>query len=196
MNDYTPTLDEVREEWCLSVQDVDMDGSIVVSYDEVAARFDRWLAEHDRQVVAKALEDAAAVWTQGAAPQLIGRLDLARHYWRSQGYDYDLHGLDGNNDYEMGMAVADAALAALAAAQGAAPRAESATQVACAMNHAGGVCPRYPHVAPVLPSSGVDEDKLAEVIRQQFEVGNIYLDSFECKIAARAVAEWLKGQGR
>lgn len=62
---------------------------------------------------------------QGAAPQKIGRLDLARHYWRSQGYDYDLHGLDGNNDYEMGLAVADAALAALAAAQGAAPQTES-----------------------------------------------------------------------
>ncbi len=46
------------------------------------------------------------------------------------------------------------------------------------------------------PQPVIDEDALAEVIRQQFEVGNIYLDSFECKIAARAVAEWLKGQGR
>ena len=33
------------------------------------------------------------------------------------------------------------------------------------MNHAGGVCPGYPHAASMQPSSGVDEDKLAEAER-------------------------------
>lgn len=74
----------------------------------------------------RAALEAAARAAQGAAPRpMVGRLDLARHYWRSQGYDYDLHGQDGNSDYEMGLAVADAALAALADTRGAAPQAEA-----------------------------------------------------------------------
>lgn len=105
---------------------------------------------------------AALVAAQCAAPQLIGRLDLARHYWRSQGYDYDLHGQDGNNDYEMGLAVADAALAALAAAQGAAPQAEStadedalAEAKATALNEAAGQVP-----FPADPYGGFDHESL------------------------------------
>lgn len=50
--------------------------------------------------------------------------------------------------------------ATLRAAQGAAPRVDSDTQVACAVNHSGGVCPGYPHAAPVQPSSTVDEAAL------------------------------------
>lgn len=49
------------------------------------------------------------------------------------------------------------AWAALEAAQGDAPRVDSDTQVACAVNHAGGVCPGYPHAASIQPSSTVDE---------------------------------------
>lgn len=49
--------------------------------------------------------------------------------------------------------------------------------------------------APVLPSSGVDEDKLAEVIARASVVYSPMLDE-EAQNLARAVAEWLKGQGR
>lgn len=131
---------------------------------------------------------AALVAAASAAPQLIGRLDLARHYWRSQGYDYDLHGQDGNNDYEMGLAVADAALAALAAAQGAAPQAES--------EHEHLLKARALHQTNSgLPSSTVDEDALAEVIRRSYE-NEQGLKIRDDKRTARAVAEWLRGESR
>ena len=48
--------------------------------------------------------------------------------------------------------------------------------------------------APVLPSSGVDEDKLAEVIGRASVDYSPMLDE-EAQHLARAVAEWLKGQG-
>lgn len=54
------------------------------------------------------------------------------------------------------------ARAALAAAQGAEPRVDSDTQVACAVNHAGGVCPGYPHAASMQPSSAVLEAAAAD----------------------------------
>lgn len=44
MTDYTPTTDEVREEYVYGAQEVDLDGQVVVSFDEADARFDRWLA--------------------------------------------------------------------------------------------------------------------------------------------------------
>lgn len=53
--------------------------------------------------------------------------------------------------------------------------------------------------AQVLPSSGVDEDKLAEVIgRDENYTSDIELGGWTLspRLAARAVAEWLKGQGR
>lgn len=132
------------------------------------------------------------VAAQCAAPQPIGRLDLARHYWRSQGYDYDLHGLDGNSDYEMGLAVADAALAALAAAQGAAPQAvkdvhePSHDRVYCV--RCGGNWPCQP--APAPPSSDVDEDALIREARAEaledaaraFDGGTISLDVFSNEV--------------
>lgn len=55
--------------------------------------------------------------------------------------------------------------------------------------------------APVLPSSGVDEEKLAEVIAKSRGFGNGWtqippLTREAYREVARAVAEWLKGQGR
>lgn len=60
--------------------------------------------------------------------------------------------------------------------------------------------------APVLPSSGVDEDKLADVIEHAETEWQLNFNLFRSEIGAdpgpktdytaRAVAEWLKGQGR
>lgn len=94
------------------------------------------------------------------------------------------------------------------AAQGAAPQAESEDNVMCRCGHGTGShdfsdpqepcreivcdCRGWFGVSPVLPSSGVDEDKLAEVI------GYAYNSEHHdpATHAARAVAEWLKGQER
>lgn len=50
--------------------------------------------------------------------------------------------------------------------------------------------------APVLPSSGVDEDALAEVLCRAMDDETYEGDPCSaCSQQARAVAEWLKGQG-
>ena len=50
--------------------------------------------------------------------------------------------------------------------------------------------------SPVLPSSGVDEEKLAEVIARVTDLWDDPLDEVhDIPQIARAVAEWLKGQG-
>lgn len=101
--------------------------------------------------------------------------------------------------------------AALVAAQGAAPQAagERGDPYTCVdLGHEDCDGSHRDHCAPVLPSSGVDEEKLAEVIatatydwsQQRLEFWrkpkNVEppgdLDTF----TARAVAAWLKGQGR
>ena len=64
MTDYTPTTEEVREEYVYGAQEVDLDDRVVVSFDEADARFDRWLAAHDAEVKAEA-------WDEGH-----------RHRWR------------------------------------------------------------------------------------------------------------------
>ena len=48
--------------------------------------------------------------------------------------------------------------------------------------------------ATVLPSGGVDEDKLAEVLRSYLPMGEEPALDATAKAQARAVAEWLKGQ--
>ena len=48
MSEYTPTTDEVREEFVYGHQEVDMRGDVVVSFDEANVRWDRWLAEVER----------------------------------------------------------------------------------------------------------------------------------------------------
>ena len=66
---------------------------------------------------------------------------------------------------------------------------------------AGKVGNRQCSPAPVLPSSGVDEDKLAEVIARSSHRAtdsgtNPRIVCADPAEVARAVAEWLKGQGR
>jgi len=52
MTDYTPTTEEIRNRYLSEV------------FPEDEAEFDRWLAEHDRQVAEKA-------WGQGAAANIV-----------------------------------------------------------------------------------------------------------------------------
>ena len=52
MSDYTPTTKEVREDYALGRNEVVGAGW----YDQHRAEFDRWLAAHDAEVTAKALE--------------------------------------------------------------------------------------------------------------------------------------------
>ncbi|ANJ26801.1 hypothetical protein [Agromyces aureus] len=54
--EYTPTTEEIREAWVI-VDEPDT-GSAPPLW--IAPEFDRWLAEHDAEVAAKALEDAIA----------------------------------------------------------------------------------------------------------------------------------------
>lgn len=95
----------------------------------------------------------------------------------------------------------DGARAALVAAQGAAPQAvwEIGDPYTCAdLGHEDCDGSHRDHRAPVLPSSGVDEDALAEVIgRDENYTRDIGFGGWTLspRLAARAVAEWLKGQG-
>ena len=61
---------------------------------------------------------------------------------------------------------------------------------------AGKVGNRQCSPAPELPSSGVDEDALANLIHSTSVAHFGGLDPRVAPIIARAVAEWLKGQGR
>jgi len=55
MTDYTPTTAEVRERF---IDGFPMD-TWAVARDECGRDFDRWLAQHDAEVAATALRDAA-----------------------------------------------------------------------------------------------------------------------------------------
>lgn len=57
MSEYTPTTDEVREEFIYGHQELDMDGNVVVSFDEAQERWDRWLAKRDAELAAKAWDE-------------------------------------------------------------------------------------------------------------------------------------------
>lgn len=56
-DEYTPSVAEVRERY---VDGFPID-TWVVARDSVGAEFDRWLAEHDAQVRAEALREAADI---------------------------------------------------------------------------------------------------------------------------------------
>lgn len=58
-SDYTPTTEDIRGEWRYSVQEVDTEGNVVVSFEEADAQFQRWLAQHDAEVRAEALRAEA-----------------------------------------------------------------------------------------------------------------------------------------
>lgn len=86
------------------------------------------------------------------------------------------------------------ARAALVAAQGAAPQAECD----CGAGPGSAVCKKVCATrAPVLPSSGVDENKLAELIENIIRENWEMFDDrrHQAQVIARAVAEWLKEQG-
>lgn len=59
MTNYTPTTEDVRDVW-LDAMTETSEYFDALRPAEALARFDRWLETHDREVAAKALEDAAA----------------------------------------------------------------------------------------------------------------------------------------
>lgn len=69
MSDYTPTTDEVREDFAYPWEGFkqDREGRL--------AAFDRWLADHDREAAARALEEAADDWQRGEWANAPRRLD-------------------------------------------------------------------------------------------------------------------------
>lgn len=75
---YTPTTEHVREEFTYGVQGLDMDGNVVVSFDEAATGFDRWLAG----VKAEALREAAEEMRRVKEPY-HWNLPVAEESWAS-----------------------------------------------------------------------------------------------------------------
>lgn len=61
---YTPSDEDVREEYVYGAQDVDIDGHIVVSFDEACARWDRFLARVRRDAVEQFIEGCKEKRTQ------------------------------------------------------------------------------------------------------------------------------------
>lgn len=61
MSDYTPTTDEVRTRYAVSLFHTEHgpDEHVHDSVSDGDAEFDRWLADRDREVAAQALEDLA-----------------------------------------------------------------------------------------------------------------------------------------
>jgi hypothetical protein len=77
-DEYTPTTDEVQSYYNIGRNEFESEWE--------TAEFDRWLAVHDREVAARALEDAAnekrkvpADWGQ-ALREVLG-LEVQRHLW-------------------------------------------------------------------------------------------------------------------
>ena len=60
MGEHTPTESDVREEWVYGAQDVDMDGNVVVSFDEALAQFDRFIARVKSEAVRELRHDLEA----------------------------------------------------------------------------------------------------------------------------------------
>ena len=61
MSDYTPTTGHVQDAYCHVQQGV-MGERGDAAHEKFHAEFDRWLAAHDAEVAAKALEEAASAW--------------------------------------------------------------------------------------------------------------------------------------
>lgn len=69
MAEYIPTTDQIRDAYV---------GEPAHFMDDlVRAEFDAWLAEHDREVQARALEEAAGTWGRG------GWADVPRRHERA-----------------------------------------------------------------------------------------------------------------
>jgi len=58
MSEYTPRTESVRDAYCHAQQEI-LGERGHPAHERFHAEFDRWLAEHDAQVKAKALEDVA-----------------------------------------------------------------------------------------------------------------------------------------
>lgn len=58
MPDYTPTTDQIREEYAHNMSPVISRTGRAESVQAFRGRFDRWLTSHDAQVAAQALRDA------------------------------------------------------------------------------------------------------------------------------------------
>lgn len=56
MDDYTPTDEQVRAAYVRGMRD-----TFVAAAADHEAEFDRWLAQHDREVTAKALREAQSL---------------------------------------------------------------------------------------------------------------------------------------
>ena len=57
---YVPNAEEVREEYVYGTQEVDMDGNVIVSFDEACARWDRFLARVRRDAARGAIDGLIA----------------------------------------------------------------------------------------------------------------------------------------
>lgn len=153
----------------------------------------------DADLVSETLEaEAAAIQT--AAEALASREPM-----RSATAWENLHEFERSGFRE-------SARAALVAAQGAAPQAESEDNVTCRCGHGTGShdfsdpqepcreivcdCRGWFGVSPVLPSSGIDEETLANLIHSTSVAHFGGLDPRVAPIIARAVAEFLKGEER
>jgi len=79
-DEYVPSEKEVREEYVYGAQEVDMDGRVVVSFDEACSRWDRFLARVRRDAKAEAWDEAyrrGVDAARTAVPQLLDQLDAA-----------------------------------------------------------------------------------------------------------------------
>lgn len=84
MTEYTPTTETVR--YAYAAHNAHYGGEM--GYQKQATEFDRWLAEHDRQVQAEALEQAADVCEriqndEGFGGSGAGRIAAAKVVLRS-----------------------------------------------------------------------------------------------------------------
>ena len=61
MSKYTPTTEYVRDFYAKFTPSILIDRR-PNGYERAEAEFDRWLAEHDREVAARTLRDAALDW--------------------------------------------------------------------------------------------------------------------------------------
>ena len=71
MSEHTPTESDVRAEWAYGAQDLDVDGNVVVSFDEALAQFDRFIARIKAEAYADGMR-AVADWIDGGTPRAYG----------------------------------------------------------------------------------------------------------------------------
>lgn len=85
MSEYTPSTDEVREEFMFGHQEADMDGNVVVSLNEAFARWGRWLAEVERAAAEKGWDRCAD--SAFYNPGVRGQVDHPVNPYRRKGVE-------------------------------------------------------------------------------------------------------------